>query len=444
MSAFLRTLFFVGDLFFLNISILLSFGVASSTMGDRAYLLVFSNLAWLFLVMVSSPYNVNKGWSVSKIFNSQLAFIFIHLLVVASLIFFFRRQYAILQIGTIYLLFIPLFFLWKVITYYLRKVATPELNEKNYVIVGRNDLSADLRKYYLTNYDLGYRFKGYLSDSTFDNGAEEIREFCAKEDIHEIFYCLRSHSQQSLGELVKFGLDSLVKVRMVVEPFSSKGNGIRFDNLETRPIQDVSVVPLDDTGNQLLKRIFDIVFSGVFLVMVMSWLLPILFVVVKVDSRGPLFFLQARSGKGNRPFMCMKFRTMIVNSEADSVQASKGDPRITRVGAFLRKSSIDEFPQFINVFLGHMSVVGPRPHMLRHTEEYSKLIEQFMGRHYVKPGITGLAQCMGYRGETQNIGDMVNRVQLDRHYIETWSFWFDIKIIFLTVVSLIRGSDKAF
>ena len=135
---------------------------------------------------------------------------------------------------------------------------------------------------------------------------------------------------------------------------------------------------------------------------------------------------------------------MVVNHDSDTLQATKNDPRITKLGQFLRKSSIDELPQFINVLLGDMSVVGPRPHMLKHTEQYSKLIEKFLGRHYVKPGITGLAQCMGYRGETKTIEDMENRVRLDRYYIENWSFWFDIKIIFLTVVSLVRGSDKAF
>lgn len=140
----------------------------------------------------------------------------------------------------------------------------------------------------------------------------------------------------------------------------------------------------------------------------------------------------------------MKFRTMRVNVEADSKQATVDDPRVTKLGGFLRKTSIDELPQFINVFLGSMSIVGPRPHMLRHTDEYSKLIERFMGRQYVKPGITGLAQCLGYRGETRNLTDMENRVRLDRYYIENWTFWLDIKIIFLTIVSLIRGSEKAY
>lgn len=444
MSTLLRTIFFIGDLFFLNVSILVASSLASSSQADRTYLLLFSNLAWLFLVMVSSPYNVDKGWSASKIFNSQLSFIFIHLLVVGSLVFFFRRQYAWQEIAAIYLLFVPFFFLWKIITYYLRKIFTPELSQKNFVIIGRSDLSAEIRKYYLSNPQLGYRFKGYLNTLSFNDQAQEVRAFCVEKDVHEIFYCLPQANEKSLGELVRFGLDSLIKVRMVLEPLAVKGDGIQFDAYESKPVQDVSVVPLDDPGNQVLKRIFDLLFSSVFLIGVMSWLLPIMYVIIKADSKGPLFFLQARSGKGNMPFMCMKFRTMVVNKDSDTVQASKGDPRITRVGAFLRKTSIDELPQFINVFKGEMSIVGPRPHMLKHTEEYSKMIQQFMGRHYVKPGVTGLAQCMGYRGETQTLGDMVNRVRLDRHYIENWSFWLDVKLIFLTVVSLIRGSDKAF
>lgn len=394
--------------------------------------------------MVSSPYNVNKGWSVTKIMNSQLAFIFIHLLVVASLIFFFRRHYSVWEITVIYLLFVPLFFVGKVATYYLRKVFTPELDSKNFAILGRNEISSGVRRYYLTNPQLGYRFKGYLSDLSFDRPISEIGEICAAWDVHEIFYCLPNPSRESLAGLVNFGMNSLIKVSMVVAPISTASTGILFDSQESRPVKDISVVPLDEPANQFVKRVFDIVFSTLFLVFVMSWLLPILFVIIKLDSKGPLFFLQARSGRGNKTFRCIKFRTMIVNADSDKLQASKGDPRVTKVGSWLRRTSLDELPQFINAFVGTMSIVGPRPHMLRHTEEYSKLIEQFMGRHYVKPGITGLAQCMGYRGETQSLDDMINRVRLDRHYIENWSFWLDLKIIVLTVISLIRGSDKAF
>jgi exopolysaccharide biosynthesis polyprenyl glycosylphosphotransferase len=213
---------------------------------------------------------------------------------------------------------------------------------------------------------------------------------------------------------------------------------------DQKNLQDIAVIPLDESINQLLKRTFDLAFTILFCIIVLSWLVPLIALLIKLDSRGPVFFVQQRNGEKSIPFGCIKFRTMVVNQEADLTQATKGDSRITQIGKFLRKSSIDEFPQFINVLIGDMSLIGPRPHMLKHNEQYSKLIENFLGRHYIKPGITGLAQCMGYRGETKNLSDMENRVRLDRYYIENWSFWLDIKIVFLTVVSLIRGSDKAF
>jgi len=447
MSSVVRVLFFLGDLIFLNLSIFLSFSMVGGTHeageGDKIYLFIFSNLAWLFLVMVSSPYNVTKGWSVSKIIKSQFAFIFIHLLVVASLIFFFKKHYSAIQISLIYFLFVPAFFIWKVITYYFRKVITPETLVKNFILIGRNPVSDQIRKYYLINPQLGHRFLGYFDFKGSESFISEIRTFCVEKEVHEIYCCAPTASDDELNQLINFGLDSLIKIKIIVDSHLSQ-ESIQLDRYDKQPGFDIAVVPLDETRNQLIKRIFDITFSVVFLVTVMSWLLPIIALIIRLDSRGPVFFIQLRSGKNNQSFKCFKFRTMKVNVDSDNVQATKDDPRITKLGAFLRKTSIDELPQFINVFIGNMSVIGPRPHMLKHTEEYSKLIDKFMGRHYVKPGITGLAQCLGYRGETKDVIDMENRVRMDRYYIENWTFWLDIKIIFLTIISLIRGSDKAF
>ena len=412
--------------------------------GDKVYLLIFSNLAWLFLVMVSNPYNVTKGWSASKMVKSQMAFIFIHLLIVASLIFFFKRSYSVLQITVIYGLFITLFFTWKVITYYFRKVFTAEVLTKNFILIGKNASSREIRKYYLLNPQLGYKFLGYFEFGSDFSIVEDIRKFCVDKEVHEIYCCPTKVNDASLRKLVDFGLDSLIKIKIVADSPELSQQSLQFDNSDRQPGRDISVIALDESRSQFVKRVFDILFSSAFLILIMTWLLPVVALIIKLDSRGPVFFLQLRSGQNNKSFKCMKFRTMIVNQDSDNRQATKDDPRITKLGHFLRKTSIDELPQFINVFIGNMSVVGPRPHMLRHTEEYSKLIEKFLGRHYVKPGITGLAQCMGYRGETKDLADMENRVRLDRYYIENWTFWLDIKIIFLTVVSLIRGSDKAF
>lgn len=433
---------------FLNFSILLSsiwFGEGKwLSNSDNIYLLIFSNLTWIFLVMVSTPYNVTKSWSISKIVKSQMAFLFVHLLVVASLFVFFNKTYSIFQILFLYLLFVPLFFFFRVVVFYLRKVLTSQISEKNYILIGKNDLSNEIRKYFLMNPESGYKFLGYFEfgSGTFDY--HEIQEFCEKKEVHEIYYCLPNAPKSEVEQLVNYGLNSLVKIKLIVESSFSQQQSIALDKYEIQPGLNLVTIPLDDSRNQLIKRIFDVVFSGVFVITVMSWLVPLIGIIIKLDSRGPVFFVQLRSGEGNRPFKCLKFRSMKVNQEADTKQATEDDPRITKLGYFLRKSSIDELPQFINALMGSMSVVGPRPHMLKHTEEYSKLIDKFLGRHYVKPGITGLAQCMGYRGETRDLADMENRVRLDRHYIENWTFWLDIKIIFLTIVSLIRGSDKAY
>ena len=196
--------------------------------------------------------------------------------------------------------------------------------------------------------------------------------------------------------------------------------------------------------NRLFKRMFDIMFSSIIILLIYPWLMPLVSLLVKISSKGPVLFKQLRSGIDNRDFYCYKFRTMKVNKLADELQAIKGDVRITRVGAFLRKTNFDEFPQFLNVFKGEMSVVGPRPHMLKHTDEYSQLIDQYMVRQLVKPGITGAAQVYGFRGETKTTEEMESRVKLDVWYIENWSLLLDVKMVVLTVWNMIRGQEKAY
>jgi putative colanic acid biosysnthesis UDP-glucose lipid carrier transferase len=446
MTGSLRVLFFVGDILFLNISVVLSLFFTASGEVDNIwisniYLIVLSNLAWLFLVLVSSPYNVNKGWTLSKTARSQIAFVFILLLVIVALVFFFRQRYSYFQIALIYLLFIPVFFAFRIISFYFRKVFTDAVPYRNYVLIGRNDLSEDVRKYFLMNPEEGYKFQGYIEFRSGGFDLDQIRQVCVEREVHEIYCCLPGLGNEALRDLIDFGLDSLIKVKVISK---SSSHALKLDQFDQLPGIDSVMVALDEKKNQVIKRTFDIIFSVAFHLLISWWLFPIIAIAIKIDSPGPVFFVQLRSGRGNQPFKCMKFRTMVVNAQSDTLQASRTDSRITKLGHFLRKTSIDELPQFINVLNGSMSVVGPRPHMLKHTESYSKLIDRFMGRHYVKPGVTGLAQCLGYRGETRDLVDMENRVRMDRYYIEHWTFWFDIKIILLTVVSLIRGSDKAF
>ena len=202
--------------------------------------------------------------------------------------------------------------------------------------------------------------------------------------------------------------------------------------------------PLMDMRNRINKRMFDVVVSLLFLCTLFPFILAVVYIVSKITMPGPLFFKQKRTGYDGRDFWCYKFRSMKVNKDSDTVQAVKDDPRVTKWGALMRHTNIDELPQFINVLKGDMSLVGPRPHMLAHTDYYSELISDYMIRHYVKPGITGWAQTHGERGETKTVDDMRRRVEKDIWYIEHWSFWLDIQIMFKTVADAIHGDDKAY
>ncbi len=194
----------------------------------------------------------------------------------------------------------------------------------------------------------------------------------------------------------------------------------------------------------LRKRAFDFIFAVLVVVCLLSWLIPLIAILIRLESKGPVFFRQLRTGKHGKSFYCIKFRSMTMNDDADVRQASKGDSRVTKVGAFLRRTSLDELPQFLNVLRGEMSVVGPRPHMLRHTEDYSKAIHNFMDRHLIMPGITGLAQVSGHRGETKELAAMAKRVNADIYYLHNWSFWLDVKIVFLTVTQAFKRDENTF
>jgi putative colanic acid biosynthesis UDP-glucose lipid carrier transferase len=192
------------------------------------------------------------------------------------------------------------------------------------------------------------------------------------------------------------------------------------------------------------KRLFDIVFAVFVTMALLSWLVPIIAVLIKIESKGPVFFKQFRTGKDGKKFHCFKFRSMRVNDDSDTKQASRGDARVTKLGAYLRKSSLDELPQFFNVLLGEMSIVGPRPHMLAHTEEYSLAIHNFMDRHLGMPGITGLAQVSGYRGETRELNAMSKRVNADIYYLQNQTLWLDVKIVLLTARQALSKNEHVF
>jgi exopolysaccharide biosynthesis polyprenyl glycosylphosphotransferase len=214
--------------------------------------------------------------------------------------------------------------------------------------------------------------------------------------------------------------------------------------MEYVPLLSIRNEPLQSASNRAVKRAFDILFSSLVMLLLYPMLYLVIGLLIKLSSPGPILFKQKRTGLYGKEFDCYKFRTMRVNKEADEKQATRDDPRTTPIGAFLRHTNLDEIPQFVNVLKGDMSVVGPRPHMLKHTEQYSKLIDKYMVRHLVKPGITGWAQITGYRGETKTLEQMEGRVKRDVWYIENWSFFLDLKIIYVTVINMFQGEKNAY
>jgi len=296
----------------------------------------------------------------------------------------------------------------------------------------------------------GIRCKGFYTESSEKRNVSyplqgSISDFL-ESDLSQIdvIYVSEKVSKGLLKQTVDIADDLLIKVKLLPEfnkELVKSFNLRRFDDV---PVVDVNDLPLDTFWNRLVKRTFDILFSLTVLIGVMSWLFPIIALLIKRSSKGPVLFKQSRNGLNNEPFYCHKFRTMELNNEADLKWAEKNDPRITKVGRFLRATSLDEFPQFINVLLGQMSIVGPRPHPINLNDTYRDQVQKYSIRHASKPGITGLAQAMGYRGEIQEFYQMSSRVRLDRFYLQNWTFWLDLKIIFLTIFSILQGQDKAY
>lgn len=318
------------------------------------------------------------------------------------------------------------------------------------VIVGTDETAMRAYTQLMGDAGFGYRVLGFFgevppSDTSlrYIGTVDVLDKFVKKAFVDEIYYCNTGGDSDGMRQILKVADDNVVKFFYV--PPIPRYIARSFDayNLGSTPVLSPRHNPLSDGYNKAFKRMFDIVFSGVFLLFFPVVLIPVA-IAIKMTSEGPVFFTQDRTGYRGRSFKCIKFRTMRVNKHADSMQATADDPRKTRVGDFLRRTNIDELPQFINVFKGDMSVVGPRPHMLRHTEEYSRIVDKYMVRHVVKPGITGWAQVNGYRGLTDEVWKMEKRVEFDVWYIENWSAPLDLKIIGRTVVNAIRGEENAF
>jgi putative colanic acid biosynthesis UDP-glucose lipid carrier transferase len=343
-------------------------------------------------------------------------------------------------------------------------------NTRNVTLVGSDIELVNVYRKLVNDATLGYKVNGYYGDGNLTETIEALEKeegidlsamkslerkgsigdmldaMARHEDLQlgdEVYVCLSRRERDVIKKLSRYCDYKVVRFYYVPVSVESIGLNLKRELLDDIEIYTTYENPLQSMGNRLLKRTFDIVMSLFFLIPT-AVIFPFIWLIIKIQSPGPIFFKQARTGIDGKTFYVLKFRSMHVNKDADKLQATKNDPRKYPFGNFMRKSNIDELPQFINILKGDMSFVGPRPHMLAHTEQYSALITKYMVRHFVKPGLTGWAQVTGFRGETKELWQMEGRVKRDIWYMEHWSIWLDIRIIWMTFKTIFIHDKNAY
>lgn len=402
---------------------------------------------WVFTATKSDFYEVYRYTRPTRIVSLILLQLAIFALLVFAFYGFFQDVNTSPRSIIFYVLYVFLgVSIVKFGVFYLLKTYRTVLggNHRNVVILGWNNQAEELKNFFLENKAYGYMVKSTFDINNPKVSLDSIFRYVLENNIDEVYCSVEQFSNEQLREISEFTDNNLKILKFIPDSREIFTKKLEYQYLGITPILSLRTIPIDTPLNQFIKRAFDIVLSVIVLVGVLSWLTPILAILIKLDSKGTVFFKQKRNGLDYHEFYCYKFRSMRPNEKADLEQVSKNDERITRVGQFLRKTSMDELPQFINVLKGDMSVVGPRPHMVSHTHMYAERIDKFMVRHFIKPGITGLAQVSGYRGEVETDEDIVNRVKFDIFYVENWSLFLDIKIVFTTVYKAIVGDEKAY
>ncbi len=409
--------------------------------------IVFFTVSWILIAFNTGFYEVYRFTKATEISTKIIKqyFIFIVLIFAYTGYVFQKPQSSeIIKYVSISVVIIAVFKFF--VYYFLRRFRVLfGGNFRKVVIIGDGDNAAKLVAFFNENRDYGYKLeKTFNLKLDRKQNIENSFKYVLENKIDEIYCCLANLSKEEVNAYIDFSDNNLKVLKLLPDNNEVFSRNLILDYYGYIPIISLRNMPLDIKSNKHLKRLFDIAFSLFIIVFILSWLTPLLALLIKIESDGSVFFKQKRNGLNYHEFFCYKFRSMKENDIADLEQVSKNDPRITIIGKIIRKTSIDELPQFFNVLLGEMSVVGPRPHMISHTEIYAKSVDKFMVRHFVKPGITGLAQSNGYRGEVENEKDIIYRVKYDIFYIEHWSILLDIKIIFLTIINAIKGEDKAY
>lgn len=442
------------DLALLNLSFFLGFyfsdleiTIFTRTSYKSFSFLLLANIIWL---TIACYHDIYKWYEIIRPFKKVKNLLFVNGLFFSVLanvycyIFYPNLSVQFLLISFSFFLLVNIWLHLFFRKYYYQKMPVFE-----YIIVGGKQRGRQyIQDLHEKNYGHKSRCLGWFTNKSFMNGRrlgnyQDLKKFLNLHSVDKLFYINSDLPKREVRELIDLCENKFIDFEIIASEFEIFGGDTRVVNQDSLPILAPKMEPLQRLRNKIVKRIFDIIFSLLVIIFIYSWLVPIIAIVIKLESTGPVFFNQIRTGYWNKPFQFTKFRSMKTNKSAHLKQASYNDPRVTKFGAFLRKTSLDEIPQFINVLKGDMSVVGPRPHMIKHTEEYSNLIDTYLVRHKIKPGITGWAQINGYRGPTETLDKMQKRVEFDVHYIKNWSLIMDIRCIIFTIINMFSGEKNA-
>jgi len=444
-SGLIRPILYVSDVIILVLFIVL----LHPNRYDSIYFGPFLITGWLITSFFTGYYNIYRFTKPIKIVHIALRQYLLYSLIYVS---YFGFSQTVLEIPKVICYLTVLF--WSLLSvkflmyWALKKYRLKGGNGRKTVILGNNKATKALETFFLKKPIYGYNYLGYFTNTESNDKLGDFQEFFTyikEKDIDDIYCSISEFTTLEIERLVKYSNTHFKTLKFIPDSNRILSSGFEVDYYDYFPVLTMNELALNKRSYRLIKRAFDILFSVLVIIGLLSWLVPLLYVLTKLDSKGALFYIQERNGLDYKKFKCYKFRTLKVG-KLDDGHVSIDDVRITKLGRFLRKTSIDELPQFINVLRGDMSVVGPRPHMLAYNKAYSNQVDniQLMARHRIMPGITGLAQVRGFRGAIENDSDIIGRVKLDLFYIKNWSVLLDMKIILMTLIKLIVGDEKAY
>jgi putative colanic acid biosynthesis UDP-glucose lipid carrier transferase len=456
---YLQFLLFIFDLIVLNLSL----GILLLVYTDYSFFklpspystyCIFLNLYWIIASLLFGAY----GDSIIlkfEFFAKRTVQVYIAWVIMVLFYLVFSKQ---VEISLLFILFSIfgfslgllltrfLFFGFKDYIRYQQSLVT------KVIILGYNETAKKLARYFEEE-GVNTQLLGFVEDTRniselsnypiLGNIGSTIR-LAHDLGVNEIISTITPEQNKFIYSLMSDAENECMRFKVVPDLSFFFSKPVIIDYIQNMPVLSLRGDPLEDVGNRIKKRVLDVAISATVSIFILSWMIPLIGIIIKLESSGPVLFAQTRTGKNNKPFRCLKFRSMFINSESDTMSATKNDSRVTKIGAFLRKTSLDEFPQFWNVLKGEMSLVGPRPHMVKHTSDFSKMVDHYMIRQFLKPGITGWAQINSFRGEITDPIQIKRRVASDIWYLEHWNIWLDLRILFLTIYQVFTGNDHAY